>query len=513
MTTRVFLSHSSAHAELARRLARDLGASNIAVTLDQWEGGGGLPSVQSVPRAISDEAFVLPLLTPSEATRSWIGKTWQAAIFDEAVRRDIQVLPVRGEICEEVPEFLRDMSFADLRNRGYELELRRLVETIRERSGDQAITLPAVADDISQSLATDTREPLVIEVGQALAEVRGHDTSLQGFADTIGSIVRDGLFYELGVPFPGLHMRASPSVPAWSARILINGFAEAQIDVPPGSLLVNERVEKLRDLGFVATPATNPANGAPCSWIAADNPTDERLKGLYTWDACEYLVLALSALLRGKAAHFIGVGEARAMLERLASAFPHLVQETVPVPVSDFTFADVLRRLVAEEASIRNLPRILMALADWGRVERDPLFLTEYVRAGLQRQITYRASRGTNSIVVLLLDPEIERSIAEATRHTATGSYVALAPERVRAIVNAIARPVAQIPLDAQWPCLLTQAEVRSSLRRLVAPTMPRLEVVSYDELRADITIQPAGRIGLDRFEAREAYVDGLRVW
>jgi hypothetical protein len=169
VTTRVFLSHSSAHAELARRLARDLGASNIAVTLDQWEGGGGLPSVQSVPRAISDEAFVLPLLTPSEATRSWIGKTWQAAIFDEAVRRDIQVLPVRGEICEEVPEFLRDMSFADLRNRGYELELRRLVETIRERSGDQAITLPAVADDISQSLATDTREPLVIEVGQALA--------------------------------------------------------------------------------------------------------------------------------------------------------------------------------------------------------------------------------------------------------------------------------------------------------------------------------------------------------
>jgi type III secretion protein V len=216
--------------------------------------------------------------------------------------------------------------------------------------------------------------------------------------------------------------------------------------VPPGSLLVNERVEKLRDLGFVATPATNPANGAPCSWIAADNPTDERLKGLYTWDACEYLVLALSALLRGKAAHFIGVGEARAMLERLASAFPHLVQETVPVPVSDFTFADVLRRLVAEEASIRNLPRILMALADWGRVERDPLFLTEYVRAGLQRQITYRASRGTNSIVVLLLDPEIERSIAEATRHTATGSYVALAPERVRAIVNAIARPVAADP-------------------------------------------------------------------
>ena len=45
------------------------------------------------------------------------------------------------------------------------------------------------------------------------------------------------------------------------------------------------------------------------------------------------------------------------------------------------------------------------------RLEDDPLYLTEYARAGLQRQITDRLSGGTKTLVVFLLDPEIEKLI------------------------------------------------------------------------------------------------------
>jgi type III secretory pathway component EscV len=194
--------------------------------------------------------------------------------------------------------------------------------------------------------------------------------------------------------------------------------------------------------------------------------------------------------------------------------YPHLVVETVPKTVSLFVLTDVLRRLVAEGVSIRNLPRILMALADWGRVERDPMMLTEYVRAALCRQLTHWLSRGTKQLVVFLLDPAIETEIRDATRHSATGSHVDLEPDRLRKILGAIAGPVRALPDGVQMPQILTLMEIRSSVRRLVATSLPRLHVVSWQELTPDAVVQPLGRISLDRFDARAgASAGGVPLW
>ena len=133
------------------------------------------------------------------------------------------------------------------------------------------------------------------------------------------------------------------------------------------------------------------------------------------------------------------------MLASLARAFPHLVAETVPARVSALVLADVLRRLVTEHVSIRNLRRILMAVGTWAPREPDPVYLTEYVRAALQREISHRVARGQRRLFVFLLDPTIEAEIRDAIRHTGTGSYVALEPARLRTIVDAISVPTREL--------------------------------------------------------------------
>jgi type III secretion protein V len=189
------------------------------------------------------------------------------------------------------------------------------------------------------------------------------------------------------------------------------------------------------------------------------------------------------------------------------------VAEIVPKTVSLFVLTDVLRRLVAEEISIRDLRRILLALADWGRVENDPHMLTEYVRAAMNRYISYKLSRGTNSLTVFLLDPAIEEMIRKATRHTATGSYVDLEPDRLQEILNAIHKPLKALGKDIQVPQILTIMEIRSSVRRLVAPSFPRLNAVSYQELSPNVNIQPVGRITLEGFRWRDGItVDGVEI-
>jgi type III secretion protein V len=323
----------------------------------------------------------------------------------------------------------------------------------------------------------------------------------------------DGLFYELGVQFPELRVGVDRQLPPWAARIVINDIPE-QVEVCPDSVMVDDSVHAMAELGISAEPAVNPATGAACAWIPACFSAAARDSGLTTRDAHQFLILTLSSVLRRKAAAFIGEDEARAMLKRIEPVFPLLVAETVPKTVSLFVLTDVLRRLVAELVSIRDLRRILMALAEWGRVEGDTHILTEYVRAALRRQITHKLSHSTNQLVVFFLDSKIETSIRDSIRHTATGSFLDLEPAYRQKILDAINEPLAALPDGAQAPQILTTKEVRSSVRRLVAQSMPLLHVVSYEELTPAINIQPLGRISLDGFSPRPGVtVGGVPLW
>ena len=498
---RVLLSFAGAYAGQAQSLGAALHTAGLDVRLDPWDGGGGVPGVQRLANGVDGVDFVLPLLTPSDAAPTWLGETWRATIFDAARRSGIVILPVLGDgPPDAVPGFLRTSSFADLRGVDAPFELRRLLQTMRTHRGDDAIVLPDDATIEAPSPLAPVAHPLVLELGTAWERPALRDADL--------ALMYDGLFYELGVHFPPLEQRTDPALPPWGLRVLVNEVPEIELQVQADAVLVNDSAEALARQGIEAQPARNPASDAPAAWVAVVQLGRLQGQDRVTWDHREYLILALSAVLRGKAADFMGVAETEALLALLEPVFPQLVAQTVPDPVSPLVLSDVLRRLLAEGVAIRNLPNILTTLADLGRGEGDPRLLTEYVRAGLRRQISHQLGRGQKLLIVFLLDPEIEARVSAAITHTATGSYVNLAPELLEAILDAIRAAAQAIPPGVQQPQILTTLEIRSSIRRLVAPSLPQLQVVSYHDLRPDMDIQPVGRITLQGFRPRP----GVRV-
>jgi len=513
---RVMLSFSSAYKDLARRIRDDLVSANIEVRYDSWEGGGGVPAMQSVPGDIGRASFLLPLLTPSDAAPTWMSEKWRRTIYDVARSRDVEVLPIRGDGGKEViPEYLRNLHFADLSRRGYREQLSNLVAVIRDTSGDSAVGLPAGwIDEHSVAPSPAPTDPIVLEVGEGLAPIIMASAGSTRLVDEMFPFMRDGLFYELGVQYPALRVRVESALSSLSARVLINEVPESHMELQRDAVLVNDDVDTLVNRGFPAQPGTNPATGADHAWIPIDQASLAVQEGLTVWDTHEVLILQLSAVLRRKAADFLSMGAVRGLLEQVESRYPNTVSETVPNTLSLFVLTDVLRRLVVEGISIRDLRRILLAMADWGRVEQDPLMLTEYARAALQRAITDRMSGGTNTLVVFLLEAAIEELIANATKYTATGSYVDLSSDRLRQILDAVGEPIGALDSNTQVPLILTQLGIRSSIRRLVAPTMPSLHVISYQELSPDVNIQPVGRISLEGFRGRAGVkVGGVPIW
>lgn len=337
--------------------------------------------------------------------------------------------------------------------------------------------------------------PITLEVATNLVPLVDDASNFLG---DLVPMMRDGLFYEIGVRFPGIRVRGSDgSFQPGQYVIMLNEIPVAMGTVDVRLALVNDTPERLKLLGIEGHPAVNPANGVECAWIRDDQRDLAEQAGLMTWDAANYMVLHLAAVLRKNAAEFIGIQEVQNMLDQLEQAFPALVKEVVPKATNVFQLTDICRRLAEEEVSIRDFKSILQALAQWGPVETDAVQLTEQVRTSLRRYLSYRYTGGQSTLLVYLLDPQIEDTIRSSIQHTQTGSYLALEPEVTQSILAALRKEVGELPPSAQQPVFLTTQEIRRYFRKLVELEFPHIAVLSYQELAPEMNIQPVARVSL----------------
>lgn len=330
------------------------------------------------------------------------------------------------------------------------------------------------------------------------------------------SLLQEGLFYELGITLPDVQLATDRSLPARSFRFRLNGVEHAPVSgLEADESLVNDTADRLALLRIQARDAVNPANGSQCAVVRGQEQVEICNKaGLTTWNRREFLVLHLSAEVRRAAATFQTEEIAQYNLDSLAEAFPDLVRfalERYSLP----KIALLCRELLTEGISIRDLRSILESLlavngttdVDLNRFivffanpdalcpagarevgELAPSQLADFVRSSLKRYISYKYTRGGNTLVVYLMDPAIERRVIAIPERPLTVAE----HENLRAAIGA---EVGNLPAKTIAPVLLTNFDVRRALRKIIERDFPWLAVVSYQELSADLNIQPIARI------------------
>jgi type III secretion protein V len=302
------------------------------------------------------------------------------------------------------------------------------------------------------------------------------------------------LFAEAGIPLPHVKLRANvQTLPEHGYAFRINEVVMAHAEVHLGAALVLTEPHRLAELGLEGQPGLAP-EGGPATWLGPGDKEGARLAGLPVQEADEVIAAHVLAVLRRFGHELVGIQESQILLEALERTHPALVREVVPKIVSPVLLTDVLRRLAEEGVSLRNLRLILETLAQWAPSERDPVALTEQVRAALRRPITAKLADASGKLAVILVDPMIEETIRESIHRTPGGSYLALEPQLSRDIVRAAANVVGA-PRPGTRPVVLTNANIRRYLSRLLEPELPHVTVLSYPELAPDVQLQPVGRI------------------
>jgi len=338
--------------------------------------------------------------------------------------------------------------------------------------------------------------PVIVETGKNLALLIRKERGGTTFVEEMIPKMRHALYQDLGVRFPGVHVRTNaPHLDPNEYSILLNEVPIMRGRIIENSVLTNETEEALRRYNLPFTISKNAIGGAAL-WVE-NRYIDVLIKAsIKYWKPLSVIILHLSQFYKRYAADFLGIQEVRVILEFVEKSYPDLVKEvTRLVPLQKLT--EIFKRLIQEQISIKDLRTILEALSEWAQTEKDTILLTEYVRSSLKRYISYKYSMGQTILSVYLIDPEIEDMVRGAIKQTTAGSYLALDPDSVQLILHAMRGIIVPTPPGGQLPVLLTAIDVRRFVRKLIEGEFPDLPVVSYQEIVPEIRTQPLGRIQL----------------
>ncbi|ATB49785.1 flagellar biosynthesis protein FlhA [Corallococcus macrosporus] len=295
--------------------------------------------------------------------------------------------------------------------------------------------------------------------------------------------VRDELFFELGVRVPGLRVRTHAAyLSSGEYRVLVDEVPAGGGQVIPGALYALAPPDELAFLQVSAEAATEPASGKVISRIPESGRALLETAQVPLRRPGELLADHVRAILRGRAADLLGLQDVQGLLEGLEAQAPVLVKEAlqkVPLPL----LTDVLRKLLQEGVSIRDLRAILEALVS-PTTEGDAVALAERCRQALRRYLSHKFAP-TGPLYAYLVDPEVE----EVLRGMGPRG-LAPDPERVAEILEG----VRQVATEGR-AVLLTAPDVRRPLRRLCEGAFPDVAVLTYGELDGALQIRPIGRL------------------
>ncbi len=348
-------------------------------------------------------------------------------------------------------------------------------------------------DDLQPSFTV----PLTIVVSSQLTHLIDANTASGKLFQQELPKLRSSLYYDLGVLLPQCHVSGDAPLKENQYFIALKEVPVGIGFIKPNHVYVNDSADNIKVFGLEGENVLNPADLRPGSWIPVEQRPIAETAGLKVWEAREVINLHLSRVLRKHAFEFVGIQEAQGYLDFASRGVPKLVESVIPGVVTIYQFTDVLQRLVQEGISIRDIKTILDALAEWGRIEKDTVMLTEYVRSSLKRYISFRYTAGKDTLFVYLLDPEIEDVIRGSIRRTSTGSFLSLDPAITHDILDAIRREISNLPPSAQQPVVVTDMELRRFVRKMVELEFPSLAVLSYQELTSELNVQPLGRISM----------------
>ena len=340
-------------------------------------------------------------------------------------------------------------------------------------------------DDIHVEFATDM-------VGSVLDES-------SGLGARIGNM-RNYIAGQFGVVIPEIRLTDDAGLPPGAYRIRIQG-----VEMARATLRMNETLVLLGDAPETAPPGTDapePVYNAPARWIANEDQEAAAFAGLSVISPVEVVATHLLEVIKTNFGRLFTRRSLRKLLTEFASVTDRaraqsnqrLLDEFIPDKTPPDVLQTVMRRLLEEQVSIRNLPVVLEATAEARASGADPELAAEHVRRRLGFQIVADNAEPDGALPIIQLAPEWEEIFAAHAVAGEDGAEdVALPPDEFNRLAEAVADKVSDAAKTGRYPVVAASARRRRFLRTVLSAKGVRNPVLSFEEIGANARLALVG--------------------
>jgi flagellar biosynthesis protein FlhA len=300
-----------------------------------------------------------------------------------------------------------------------------------------------------------------------------------------------------GVILPEIRLTDQPSLALGTYVIRIQGVEQVRGALHPDLVLALMP----DDPGALpnGTDVVEPVYGAPARWIRPRDQERAALAGVTIVTPAEILATHLLEVIKRNFSRLLTLKSLRRILTEMvnvsdpgrAEANRKFLDELIPDKVPVDVLHSVLRLLLEEQVSIRNMPLILEATAEARSITTQPDGICEHVRQRLGFQLVGEMRRDDGTIPLVQLAPEWEETFATYQIETDRGGLdVALPPEDFNRLASAMSDRLSEAGDRGVFPAIVTSMRRRRFLRTVLKSRGISNPVLSFEEI--GLEAQPA---------------------
>lgn len=232
----------------------------------------------------------------------------------------------------------------------------------------------------------------------------------------------------------------------------------------------------------------DPAFGMPAIWVPEERRTEAEQAGYAVIDPPTVIATHITEIIRGNAARILGRQEVDILINSVKETNPIVVNEVLNGV--NFTYGDiekVLKGLLNEKVSIRNMVTILEALANFGSITKNTWELIEKVREALGLQICLQYVDQDEKLRVVNLSQGWSQKFLDYAQTPSDGSqpFVAFDPVDGRKWIEAVSKTITSVHAMGYQPIIMCPSIIRQLVRYSIEREMPGVVVISDREILA----------------------------
>lgn len=295
-----------------------------------------------------------------------------------------------------------------------------------------------------------------------------------------------------GIILPEIRLTDHPGLPTGTYVLRIQGVEQARAQLNPDQILALIPEDQSALPAGVET--TEPVYGAPARWINNRDKEEAALAGITIVTPTEILATHLLEVVKRNFSRLLTLKSLRRILNEMvnisdparAEANRKMLDELIPDKVPVDVLHAVLRLLLDEQVSIRNLPLILEATAEARGQNALPEAICEHVRQRLGFQLVAELRRVDGTLPLVQLAPEWEDTFAAYQVDADRGLDIALPPEIFNQLAERASEKLEAASQNGIYAALVTNTRRRRFLRTVMRAKGISNPVLSFEEIGLD---------------------------